>query len=270
MRRPGIAVVGVALVCSGLACTPEEAEASTTTLGVAAAPSLSAAFTEIVGIFEDENPGVRVHLELGRSDDISEGLSDRTDLNVFASASEDAMAHAVERGTAAEPRVFARNHVVVAVPSGNPRQVRGLDDLARPDLRVGLCDVSAPCGKAAEKLLLAAGVTPAEVTWEVGSRALSARLADHELDVGIVYRTDVAGSHGWVSDVDASADIDEQERELMREAGTTRYVLARVPGGEVGPDAETKRIAAAGFRELVTSERGRQALRNAGLGPLPA
>ncbi|MFN3601420.1 MAG: molybdate ABC transporter substrate-binding protein [Dietzia sp.] len=265
-RRQGIAVLGVALACSGFACATEEPQAAVViSLGVAAAPSLSEAFTDIIGIFEEENPGVRVHLELGRSDDIAEGLSDRTDLNVFASASEEVMELALERGTVADPQIFARNHVVVAVPSGNPQGVRGLDDLARPELRVGLCALDVPCGKATEKLLAAAGVSPTDVTRESGSRALSARLADSELDVGIIYRTDVAGSHGWV----APADVDGRDRDLMQAAGTTRYVLARVPGGENGPNGEAERVAADAFRELVTSDRGRRALEDAGLDALP-
>lgn len=258
--------MGLALACSGLAaCAAKEPEDSVVTIGVASAPSLSDAFTELIGIFELEHPGVRVHLELGRSDDLSQGLVGRTDINVFASASEEAMAYVVDQGAATDVQVFARNHVVMAVPSGNPRQVRGLDDLARPGVRVGLCEESAPCGKAAETLLAAAGVTPPTVSREVGSRALSSRLADNELDVGIVYRTDVAGSHGWV----AQPDVDEREQELMREAGTTRYTLARVPGGEDGSGAEGERVASAEFRELVTSDRGRSALENAGLEVLP-
>ncbi|WP_216693330.1 substrate-binding domain-containing protein [Dietzia psychralcaliphila] len=265
-RRRGVAVVGVALVCSGFACATEEPKASVpVSLGVAAAPSLSEAFIEIIGIFEEENPEVRVHLELGRSDDIAEGLSERNDLNVFASASEEVMELALARGTVADPQVFARNHVVVAVPSGNSRGVRGLGDLARPDLRVGLCALDAPCGKATEKLLAAAGVRPTGVTWESGSRALSARLADSELDVGIVYRTDVASSHGWV----AHADIDARDQDLMQATGATRYVLARVPSGENGPGGEAERVAADEFRSLVTSDRGRRALENAGLDALP-
>lgn len=266
-RGPGVALMGLALACSGLAaCAAEEAEGTVVTIGVASAPSLSDAFTEIIEIFERENPGVRVHLELGRSVELSEGLANRTDINVFASASEEAMAYVVEQGVATETQVFARNHVVMAVPSGNPRQVRGLEDLERPGVRVGICDESLPCGKAAKTLLTAAGVTPPAVTLEVGSRALSSRLADNELDVGIVYRTDVAGSHGWVT----QTDVDPREQEMMREAGTTRYILSRVPRGEDGPEAEDERVASAEFRALVTSDRGRRVLENAGLEALPS
>ena len=261
------AIVAVALGCVGAsACTAAEPEPAALSIGVAIAPSLAGAFTEIIGIFEEGNPGVRVHLELGRSRAIAEGLADRTDINVFASAGEGAMEFAVARGTATDPRVFAHNHVVVAVPSGNPREVTGLADLSRPGLRVGLCALDVPCGQAADVLLAAAGVTPHQVDRDPGSRALASRLAANELDVGIVYRTDVASSHGWVT----QADVDERDRELIRASGTTRYVLARVPGGEDGPDAGAERAAADEFRQLVTSDRGRRALENAGLDALPA
>lgn len=256
----------VALACGGVsACTAEESEPTVIAIGVAAAPALSGAFTELIRIFEQENLDVRVHLELGRSDTIAEGLAHRTDLNVFASASEQVMTLALEQGTVTDAQVFARNHVVVAVPSGNPREVTGLADFARPDLRVGLCELDVPCGQAADLLLAAAGVTPSDVDRDEGSRALAARLANNELDVGIVYRTDVASSHGWVT----LADVDERDRGLVQATGMTRYVLARVPGGEDGPDAGAERAAAGAFRELVTSDRGRRALEDAGLDAVP-
>ena len=260
----GVSALTVALACTVVgACAPKDPEDETMTIGVAAAPSLSAAFTEMIDLFEDEHPGVTVSLELGRSDTIAAGLPGRDDINVFASASEDAMQQVVDAGVAVDPRVFARNHVVVAVPSGNPRRITGLRDLERPDLRVGLCAMDVPCGKAAETLLSAAGVEPPGVERDSGSRALAARLADN--DVGIVYRTDVAASHGWVAQV----EVDQRDRELAQTAGTTRYSVARVVRGEEGADSEGERAATDDFLELVVSDRGRRALENTGLAPLP-
>ena len=254
------AATGLALV----ACGPAESTGTTVAIGVAAAPSLAGAFTELIGVFEEENPGTRVHLELGRSVEIAENLGDRTDLHVFASANEAAMDHALAAGTVAGPEVFARNHVVLAVPSGNPAGVTGLDDLARPELRVGLCDRQVPCGSAAEVLLGEAEVDPEVDSRDGGSRALAARLADNEFDAGIIYRTDVAASVGWVTQV----AVTEHERELTQAAGAIRYFLARVPGGERDEaSGEAAREAGEQFRALVTSERGRRALENAGLQP---
>lgn len=265
-RAPGLAALSLALVCAGVAaCTEAESEQRAFTLGVAAAPSLSGAFTEIISIFEADNPGVRVSLELGRSNEIADSLASRTDINVFASASEETMSTVVASGVAVDPRVFARNHVVLAVPTGNPGRVVGLADLERDDLRVGLCDVTVPCGRAGDSLLAAARVAPRDVERTAGSRALTARLAGNELDAGVVYRTDVASSRGWVVEV----EVDPRERELEQAAGETRYVLARVPAGDEGPDRDAEAAAADSFAELVLSDRGRQALRNSGLGALP-
>lgn len=258
-------MLSVALACAGLAaCAGEKPASGAVTIGLATAPSLSDAFTELIEVFEKQHTDVHVSVEVGRSGTLAAGLGSRSDINVFASASEEAMDLVVDTGVATGPRVFARNHVVVAVPSGNPLQIRGLRDLERPDLRVGLCALEMPCGKAADKLLSTAGVLPVDVERDQGSRALTARLANNDLDVGIVYRTDVASSHGWVS----QAETNRRDRELAAAAGTTRYTLARVPGGEDGPDAEAERAAAEEFIKLVTSDRGRRAFENAGLAPV--
>lgn len=264
-RRLGLSVLSLALACTGVAaCAPAEPESDVVAIGVAVAPSLSAAFTEIIKTFEAEHPGVRVSLEAGRSDALADGLAGRADINVFASASEEVMGLLVADGIAVDPRVFARNHVVLAVPSGNPRQVTGLTDMERGDLRVGLCDPAVPCGRAGDALLAEAKVTPPLVDRAAGSRALTSLLAENNLDVGIVYRTDVADSRGWVTEV----DVDEREAALEEAAGTTRYILSRVPGGDTGPDAEAKAAAADEFAELVFSDVGRHALQSAGLEPL--
>lgn len=246
------------------ACSTEATRGSDVTLGVAASPSLATAFNELIGVFEAENPGTHVHLELGRSLAIVETLGQRTDLNVIAVANDDAIQLAEDQETVADSEVFARNHVVLAVPSGNPANVTSLSDLSRPDLRVSLCKPYLPCGNAAETLLSEAGVEPAVDSWGESSRSLSARLAESEFDVGIVYRTDVAASVGWVGQV----DISEHERELTRNAGATRYFLARVLGGDrEGKVGESVRQAESAFRSLVTSERGRQALAKSGFLP---
>ena len=262
-RHRGLAVLSLAVACTGVvACAKEAPGTGVITIGVAAAPSLSEAFTEIIRVFEADNPGVRVSMELGRSNEIAESLPGRTDINIFAAASEEAMELAMAQGAAVDPQVFARNHVVLAVPSGNPRGVTGLNDLERDDLRVGLCDVAVPCGRAADALLAAAEVTPpAVVDRSAGSRALTAQLAGNTVDVGVVYRTDVANSHGWVTEV----EVDARDRELEQAAGTTRYLLARVPGGDTGEDAQAEAAAAEDFTALVLSSRGRLALQSSGL-----
>ncbi|HIW69155.1 MAG TPA: substrate-binding domain-containing protein [Candidatus Dietzia merdigallinarum] len=260
--RPALSVLTAVLIGTGTAaCTNEEPESEVVTIGVAAAPSLAESFSELISIFEAEHPGVRVSIELGKSTVIAEGLTSRQDINIFASASQEAMDHAVAAGVAVEPRLFAHNHVVMAVPSGNPENVRSLKDLERDDLEVGLCEVAVPCGQASEVLLSEAEITPVHVEYASGSRALTSQLADNDVGVGIVYRTDVASSHGWVTEV----DVDARDRELQQAAGAVNYLLARVPGAIVSASEEGEATATEEFIELVLSDRGRLALNNSGL-----
>ncbi|WP_295652424.1 substrate-binding domain-containing protein, partial [uncultured Dietzia sp.] len=85
-QRPVLAALTAVLACSGAAaCASGGVEEEAVTIGVAAAPSLSAAFTEIISVFEADNPGVRVSIELGRSNEIAKSLGSRSDINVFAS-----------------------------------------------------------------------------------------------------------------------------------------------------------------------------------------
>ena len=54
-RRPGLAVLTLAVACTVVvACAEENSDTGVITIGVAAAPSLSAAFTEIIGDFEEK------------------------------------------------------------------------------------------------------------------------------------------------------------------------------------------------------------------------
>ena len=118
-----------------------------------------------------------------------------------------------------------------------------------------------PCGQASEVLLSEAEITPVHVEYASGSRALTSQLADNDVGVGIVYRTDVASSHGWVTEV----DVDARDRELQRAAGAVNYLLARVPGAIVSASEEGEATATEEFIELVLSDRGRLALNNSGL-----
>jgi molybdate transport system substrate-binding protein len=102
------------------------------------------------------------------------------------------MADVVAAGAAdGDPTEFARNVLEIVVPAGNPGGVRGLADLARDDLLVGLCAPDVPCGDVAARVLDDAGVTPATDTEEADVRALLTKVSEGELDLGLVYETDV-------------------------------------------------------------------------------
>jgi molybdate transport system substrate-binding protein len=177
-------VGSLAPACSG--------KAAGDVLTVFAAASLTDAFGESAAAFEAEHPGVTVTLNFAASSALREQILAGAPADVFASASADDMDQLAGAGApAGEPRVFARNRLVIAVPAGNPAGITGLEDFADPGRLIGLCAEEVPCGRYARRALASAGVTASLDTNEPDVRALVTKVAAGELDAGIVYATDV-------------------------------------------------------------------------------
>ena len=70
---------------------------------------------------------------------------------------------------------------------GSEKNISGTMDLSRTDLSIAVCAQEVPCGKAAESL----GVSIAADTYEPSVRAVMSRLTLGEVDLGVVYATDV-------------------------------------------------------------------------------
>jgi molybdate transport system substrate-binding protein len=170
---------------------------------VSAAASLTDAFTEIESVFESANPDVDVTLNLGGSSALREQILGGAPADVFASANTSNMDQVQEAGfVAGESEVFAKNLLQIAVPSGNPAGITGLEDFARPELLIGLCAEEVPCGDFAREALAKAGVAPVIDTNEPDVRALLTKVEAGELDAGVTYVTDVASTDGAVDGVD--------------------------------------------------------------------
>ena len=154
---------------------------------VSAASSLADAFGELEAAYEAENPGIDIILNLGSSAALRDQILEGAPSDVFAPASLD-MVRQVATG---DVRSFAYSQLYIAVPLGNPGGVTGLSDFGRPELLVGLCVEPAPCGALARQALDMAGVVVSLDTSEPNARALLTKIEAGELDVGIVYVTDV-------------------------------------------------------------------------------
>ncbi len=191
MTAKGIAAAAlVALVLLAPACGGPAAD---NTLAVFAAASLTDSFEVLAAAFEAGHPGVTVTLNFAASSALREQILAGAPADVFASASADDMNRLAAAGAlAGEPRVFARNRMVIAVPAGNPAGITGLEDFADPGRLIGLCAEEIPCGRYAREALASAGVTPSPDTLEPDVRALLTKVAAGELDAGIVYATDIA------------------------------------------------------------------------------
>ena len=184
-------VVGLVVsMFAAVACSGSSSDGDT--IIVFAASSLTDAFSEIEADFEANNPGVDVIVSLGGSSSLREQIRAGAPVDVFASANEQIVASIAEEGLlAGEATVFATNSLTIAVPAENPGGVASVEDIERPELLVGLCGPTVPCGELALGALDSLGVEPSIDTNEPDVRALITKIELGELDVGIVYETDV-------------------------------------------------------------------------------
>lgn len=161
---------------------------------VSAAASLTDAFGEIEAAFEAANPEVDVLLNFASSSTLREQILEGAPVDVYASANTANMDLVIAAVGAEKDATFVTNSLQIAVPEGNPGGIVGLEDFSNPDLLIGLCVASVPCGEFGREVLRKAGVTPAVDTEEPDVRALLTKIEWGELDAGITYVTDVQPS----------------------------------------------------------------------------
>lgn len=220
-------------------------------LVVLAATSLAAPFRELGEVFEGEHPGTTVRLVLGASSGHAAQITAGARGDVFAAASPETMAAAVDglrsagvAGAATlEPTVFATGSIALATTLRSP--VTSLADLERPDVTFAVCDPRVPCGTLAARVLDDAGIDALPVTYERNAGAVLMRLRSGEVDAAFVY----------------SSDLDEgiREVELPGPPATTRYPLLVLPEAP-------NRAAADSFVALVRSSHGQTILAEHGFG----
>ncbi|MBV9951341.1 MAG: molybdate ABC transporter substrate-binding protein [Acidimicrobiia bacterium] len=225
MRRRLLALsVVLALVFVGVACGDDsdsnKADTTSTTqstaakdtlegeIVVSAAASLTEAFDEIAKDFETAHPGVEVSPDYGPSSGLSDDILAGKPSDIFASADQTNMQKLVDGKAvdAGAPKVFARNRPEMAVPKGNPGGVKGLADFAKSDLDIGLCAADVPCGKFARQVLDQAGITPSVDTNEVDVKSLLGKIESNDLDLGMVYHTDVVAAGDQVEGIEIPDD----------------------------------------------------------------
>jgi len=195
MRRWGPAAATAALLLAGCGSgTGTDAGATgglSGTVTVFAAASLTGSFGTLGEQFQAAHPGVTVRFNFAASSALAESIAQGAPADVFASASAKNMDSVVQAGDAADPRTFAKNAMQVAVPPDNPAGVTALADLAKPGVKVALCQDQAPCGTVAKQVLDKAKLTVKPVTLGADVKAVLTAVQLGEVDAGMVYRTDV-------------------------------------------------------------------------------
>lgn len=219
---------------------------------VFAASSLREAFTEIAAAFEKQD-GAKVVLQFAGSQQLRVQIENGATAEVFASADERQMK--AVRSFTGEPRIFARNELVVVVPEANPAKLRSFEDLPKAR-KIVLGAAEVPVGAYTDRAIAAKGddfraaVEARVVSRELNVRQVLSKVALDESDAGIVYRTDAQAAPARV------------EVFPVPGAPVALYPIAPLTGAP-SPDLARK------FVELVLSPQGQEVLRRHGFLPPP-
>src|ERR1700742_533421 len=185
--------------------TPPSTTASTSSahpIVVFAAALLKPAFTLLAGKFQTDNPGASIDFVFAISSELANKLTQGASADIFASADSAQMDTVVKADlTSSDPVNFASNTLVIVTAPGDPKQVRSFADLAKPDLRVVVCQASAPCGSATQRIEDSTGVHLNPASEESVSAGVLAKVTNGEADAGLVYLTDAHKAGDKVSAV---------------------------------------------------------------------
>jgi molybdate transport system substrate-binding protein len=193
------ALLAIALAVGLGALFPSASGATTKAnaeLTVSAAASLTDVFPVIADAFTKRFPNTVIRFNFVGSSTVMNQVIAGAPVDVVATASEPTMQIGVDSKQVLRPLFFARNSMTIAVPAGNPANIKSLADLQRSGLLLGVCDTAAPCGASAAELFAKNKLSVTPVTRELDVRSLLGKVISGDLDAGIVYITDVkaAGS----------------------------------------------------------------------------
>ena len=177
----------------GMACCSLSAGAAELTISAAA--SLTNAFKEIAQTYEAQHAETRVQLNFGASGALLQQMAKGAPVDVFASADQETMDQAQKQAlvTAKDRQDFARNQLVLIVPTDSKLTLGKLGDLAQSDVqRVAVGNpASVPVGRYSKHALAAAKLWPMVEAKMVGAQNVRQALdyvARGEVDAGFKVR----------------------------------------------------------------------------------
>ena len=244
IRRTALAVAAAALALSGAACTAAPSDDAAPTITIAAAASLTDVF-EAIGRDFTEETGIAVSFSFAASSAIAEQIRGGAPIDVFASAGVTAMEPLAAEQLVTDVAAFASNSLAIAVPAGNPGDVRSLADLSR--VSVVACQEQVPCGVATAQMLERNDLAITPVSFEPDVRSVLGKIVADEADAGIVYVTDSAGRPDVESiTIPPDANVSTTYQAAVVTASARTDAVSAFISYLTGPEAQAV-LAAAGF-----------------------
>lgn len=252
MHRIPVAMAGaLALLVSATACGSDDTSSSDDKLVVLAASSLTEAFGDLEKTYESEHEGIDVQISYDSSSVLASQVMEGAPADVLATADEETMQSVVDEDLVdGDPHEFAQNTLTIVTPPDNPAGIKGVEDLADPDVKLAVCVPDAPCGDAANRLLKLDKVDATPATEEENVKAVLTKVTLGEVDAGLVY----------VSDAQAAGD----DVAMIATTNASEVVNSDpIAVLTVASDSE----AAQDWVDLVLSDQGQRVLKSYGFVP---
>ncbi len=199
-----------------------------TELTVFAAASMTETLTKLAETYEQEHPEITISFNFDSSGTLETQILEGSDCDLFLSAALKQM-NELDKDAApdtnpdgndellAGTRVdLLENKVALAVPDGNPKNIRSFDDLA-DDLKKGsvllaMGNSDVPVGQYTQKILAYYGLSEDQltsdgcITYGSNVKEVTVQVSEASVDCGIIYQTDAFSAKLTVVDT-ASADM---------------------------------------------------------------
>lgn len=235
-----LAAIGAILVLAGCGGGVESGEGE---LIVYAASSLTDVF---------RNLDAKAVFNFAGSDELATQIREGAQADVYAAASPKYPAELYGDRLLKQPAIFATNRLVLVVPEDNRARIRSLADLDQKGVKLVVGAEGVPIGDYTREVLLKAGeqqILDQVVSEEEDVKGVLSKVALGEADAGFVYATDAKAAGDDVRSIELPDEIQVP----------IRYPVAIVT-------ATKREKQAREFVDLLLSDKGRQALQDAGFG----
>jgi|TARA_B110000014_G_scaffold264446_1_gene266135 molybdate transport system substrate-binding protein len=214
---------------------------------VFAASSLTEVVQHLAEEYETRYPNTDVELNIAGSGTLVMQLQEGADADLVILASRSHMDQLRDIGLVRAPKQIAQNSLAVIVSPELVKDIGSIDDVRRTALQIAVCVKSSPCGALAWAYASSVGLDLSSATHESNVKAVLAKVERDEVDVGIVYMSDLRTSREQLGHL-ANARADQY---------STSYPLA------VTTDSKARR-AAENFAALFAEPVGQSALTHFG------
>ena len=168
-----------------------------TDINLAAAASLKNAFDkDLIPMFEEKYPGVKVTPTYASSGDLQTQIENGLEADIFMSAANKQMNALAKKGLVDNDTnlQFLENKVVLIVPANSSANISSFDDLKNVSGNIAIGDPeSVPAGQYAKEVLTNLGIwndTESKLSLGTDVTAVLNQVAQGSADCGIVYATD--------------------------------------------------------------------------------